>query len=96
MRTFRLIRNEDVSGVSGTGEIAEGVVFHDGQTVLSWFGKYHTIEIFPHVDDLIDIHGHGGKTELTYSDDPVQAVRNCTCDGCESVRDKTEIPEDCL
>lgn len=68
MKTFILVRDEDVSGVSGTGTIAEGVIFHDGQCVLSWFGKHHTIEVAPSIEDVIAIHGHGGKTRLVYTE----------------------------
>jgi hypothetical protein len=66
MRTFKLVRKEDVSGVSGTGEVAEGVVFHDGQCILSWFGSYHSIEVHPNLDTLLSVHGHGGKTEVVF------------------------------
>lgn len=66
MRTFKLKRLEDVSGISGTGLIAEGVEFHDGQIVLSWFGQHHTIEVAPNISDVMAIHGHGGKTILEW------------------------------
>ena len=66
MRTFKLVRKIDVSGVSGTGDVAEGVIFHDHQVVLSWFGKYHTLEIFPKIEDVIAIHGHDGATSVVY------------------------------
>ena len=36
MRTFELHRDTDVSGVSGTGVVAEGVEFADGTTVVRW------------------------------------------------------------
>lgn len=66
MRTFRLNRKVDISGVSGTGVVAEGVEFHDGQCALSWFGSHHTIEISPSIEDVVDIHGHEGSTELIW------------------------------
>lgn len=66
MRTFRLNRKTDISGVSGTGIVAEGVQFHDGQCALSWFGAFHTIEISPSIEDLMKIHGHGGATTLEW------------------------------
>ncbi len=72
MRTFKLIRNEDVSGVSGTGLICEGVEFHDGQVVLSWFGQYHTMEITPSIETVIATHGHGGKTVVLWDPEPQQ------------------------
>ncbi len=64
MRVYQLVREEDVSGVSGTGVIAEVVELHDGQCVISWFGQHHTLEVTPHLQDIIDIHGHEGKTKL--------------------------------
>lgn len=33
-RTFRLVRDEDVSGVSGTGAVADGVRWPDGTVTL--------------------------------------------------------------
>ena len=72
MRPFQLRRLEDASGVSGLGVVAEGVDF--GQyTVLYWkpeatrlgvagLGVYRT------PDELVQIHGHGGKTVLEWLD----------------------------
>ena len=68
-RTFKIVRFEDVSGVSGVGVVAEGCLFHDGQAVLSWFGRHHTIEVAPDIQDIIAIHGHGGKTKLIWDTD---------------------------
>ena len=68
MRSFKLVRAEDVSGVSGTGVVAEGVIFHDGQVAMSWLGLHHTMEIAPNIDDLIDIHGHEGRTTIQWED----------------------------
>lgn len=65
-RTFKLVRSHDVSGVSGTGIVAEGVVFHDGQVALSWFGKYHSLEIHPSVQQVENIHGHNGTTNVVW------------------------------
>lgn len=64
MVMFELVRYEDVSGVSGTGVIAEGVVFHDGQVAMSWFGQFHTLEILPDLQTVTRIHGHEGRTEV--------------------------------
>ena len=68
MKQFHLWRDEDVSGVSGTGKIAEGVQFHDGQVVISWFGKFHNIEVNPDIETVIQIHGHGGLTKVVWED----------------------------
>lgn len=65
-RYFQLIRLEDVSGISGVGLVAEGTQFHDGQCVLSWFGKHHSIEIHPSIEQVKALHGHGGKTKIVW------------------------------
>jgi hypothetical protein len=70
MRTFTVYRKEDVSGVSGTGTIAEGVEFHDGQIAISWFGQHHILEVAPTIQTWIDIHGHGGKTIIEWTPVP--------------------------
>jgi hypothetical protein len=33
---FTLIRHEDETGVSGTGRVLDGVLFHTGQVVICW------------------------------------------------------------
>ena len=68
MRTFKLVRKIDVSGVSGTGVVAEGVEFHDGQCVLSWFGRFHSITVWPNVEDVVAFHGHEGATEVVFDE----------------------------
>lgn len=35
MKRFHLVRKEDASGVSGTGHVAEGIMFSDGKVVIS-------------------------------------------------------------
>ena len=69
LRRFFLLRNKDLSGISGVGRIAEGILFHDGQVVLSWFGRHHTIEVSPTLQDTIDIHGHSGHTVIEWLDE---------------------------
>lgn len=68
MKRFHLQRAEDVSGVSGVGKVAEGTEFHDGQVVVSWFGKYHSVEIWPSIEACMAIHGHAGKTVVEWVD----------------------------
>ncbi|WP_237771266.1 hypothetical protein [Kribbella sp. ALI-6-A] len=67
-RRFRLMRYEDVSGVSGTGPVAEGVQFTDGAVALRWFGDYPTTTVWDGIDSVIAIHGHGGATEVEWLD----------------------------
>ena len=68
MKRFVLDRKEDASGISGCGEVADGVEFDDGQCVLSWRGRYHTVEILPNMKAVTDLHGHGGKTAVKFLD----------------------------
>ena len=69
MRHFVLVRTQDVSGVSGTGVVAEGVVFDDGRVVMRWLTNgVHAIVIHKNVENLLKIHGHGGKTVLRWID----------------------------
>jgi hypothetical protein len=35
-RLFSLYRRSDESGVSGTGRVLDGVVFHNGKVVVCW------------------------------------------------------------
>lgn len=69
MRRFHLLRKTDISGVSGTGHVAEGVEFHDKQVVLSWFGKYHSMEVHPSIEQVEIIHGHSGATVVEWIDE---------------------------
>lgn len=66
MRTFILKRIRDLSGVSGTGEIAEGVVFPSGKAVVFWKTATPSINIYDNVEDVLRIHGHGGATEVHF------------------------------
>lgn len=66
MRAFKLVRNADVSGVSGTGVVAEGVVWSDGEVTLRWLGQHPTTEDLQSIGDVLYIHGHGGSTEIKY------------------------------
>lgn len=36
MKTFTIVRNGDESGVSGTGRILDGIIFHNGKVVVCW------------------------------------------------------------
>jgi hypothetical protein len=68
MRRFVLNRDEDVTGSSGTGIVAEGVVFTDGTTVLRWLTQHTSTAIYDSADELILIHGHDGSTQVQWID----------------------------
>lgn len=66
MRTFRLVRSQDVSGVSGTGVVAEGVEFSDFTCAIRWLSKTPSLEFHGTIKDMIAIHGHGGKIQVVF------------------------------
>jgi hypothetical protein len=66
LKRFHLNRIIDVSGTSGTGKVAEGVIFENGKCALSWLTKYSSIAIYNSIDELDKIHSHDGKTVIEY------------------------------
>jgi hypothetical protein len=66
MKTFILYRDKDVSGVSGTGAVAEGVQFSDGVVVLRWRGTNASTVVWASIDDALAIHGHDGLTRVVW------------------------------
>ena len=70
-RCFQLMRHVDVSGVSGTGVVAEGVEWSDGTVTLHWGGRYPTTTVWQDgIDALLTIHGHNGATTIRWLDPP--------------------------
>ncbi len=55
-RRFQLHRVEDVTGVSGTGIVAEGVEFTGGVVALRGMAAVEAV------------HGHSGKTRIFWLD----------------------------
>lgn len=74
IRTFRLQRDEDITGISGTGIVAEGVEFSDGTVVLRWLGPVEqpwgiiepTTVVHPNIDNVEHLHGHHGSTKIAW------------------------------
>ena len=68
MRTFDLMRFVDETGVSGTGKVAEGVLFESGKVAMAWLTSVTSVAIYDSIDDVIKIHGHDGGTEILFQD----------------------------
>lgn len=66
MRLFILDRHEDTTGVSGTGPVAEGVQFDDGSIAMRWRSDTPSTSIYSSIADVVQIHGHRGKTEVKW------------------------------
>lgn len=79
-RTFSLLRLKDATGISGTGEVAEGCVLSDGTTVVRWLTAHRSTAIYESAREVLAIHGHGGQTEIRYhvpGDSDDRACSNC-------------------
>jgi hypothetical protein len=66
MRQFNFIRTKDVSGISGTGVVLEGVEFTDGIVVVRWLSEHSSTAIYKNIDEFIIIHGHDGAGEIQW------------------------------
>lgn len=62
------MRDEDVSGVSGTGKVAEGIVFSNGITVVGWCKEIPSAVFYNSLEEAVEIHGHKGKTRFVFVD----------------------------
>lgn len=78
-RRFLLVRDEDGTGISGTGVVAEGIEFSDGVVALRWLvpagnpGSGSPTSVVFHDNGLASvdkIHGHNGKTRIVMLDSP--------------------------
>lgn len=68
MKRFYLQRNEDVTGISGTGRVAEGCVFANGWVALTWLTRYTSVVFYPGIEHVQAIHGHNGQTKIVFED----------------------------
>lgn len=74
MRTFVMNRASDETGVSGTGDVLEGVQFSDGRVAVRWLSDLSSIAVYDSIRDFVSIHisSHPtNNTTLTFSDGTV-------------------------
>lgn len=90
--TFTLERDEDESGISGTGTVAVGVRFPGGKCALRWLTEHSSVAVYDDVQTVRRIHGHGGKTRVVFDmrhsvgDSPFKrGAHDCIQDICEGV-----------
>ncbi|RLU79247.1 hypothetical protein CTZ27_37010 [Streptomyces griseocarneus] len=68
-RVFVLQRDRDMSGVSGTGVVADGVLWPDGTASIRWRGHHPSIVFWSGgITDAEAVHGHGGATRIVWLD----------------------------
>lgn len=90
MLRFQLVRDVDVTGISGEGVVADGVEFWDGTVALRWrsVGDEHaargvrpTTVLHQDIRSVEALHGHNGATMVRWLDHRV------VVDGVDEVDD---------
>jgi hypothetical protein len=81
VRVGRIMRHEDVHGVSGAGDhLADVFEASDGTCIVRWLGKDGSTNVYAGAKNVLNVHGHGGKTEIDWlweqedDADPMDAV----------------------
>lgn len=67
-RRFQLVRDEDETGISGTGVVAWGVCFDDGVAVTRWNSDVAQTCVWVSMDEVEAVHGHKGRTRVVWID----------------------------
>ena len=67
-RRFELHRHVDVSGISGTGIVADGIMWPDGSADIRWRGANPCAVHWDRFESAETIHGHEGATEIVFLD----------------------------
>jgi len=67
-RNFVLQRNDDETGISGVGIVAEGIEFSSGWCALSWLTAGQSLGVYPNIKQLEAIHGHNGRAVVVWLD----------------------------
>lgn len=68
-RLFHLQRDVDVTGASGTGHVADGVLWPDGTVTVKWRGEYASEVSWPKGIEAVEhVHGHDGRTRIIWHD----------------------------
>lgn len=68
-RRFHLVRHNDISGISGTGIVAEGILFTNNKVVLAWTGHHTSIAVYDSLAECEAVHGHEGSTVVEWIDE---------------------------
>ena len=71
-----MVRDEDVSGCSGIGVVAELFESSLGPVHLFWLREPYGETRYASITDLLNIHGHGGRTYLVKVCEVTGEMRN--------------------
>ena len=92
IRVYHLVRDEDESGVSGTGTVAEVFEASDGVCIVRWLSNMSSTNIYNNFKQVEQIHGHEGKTRLVkvYDESPLPEPEDEVIRVAEEDEDKPE------
>ncbi len=68
--TFTMIRNQDCSGMSGTGRVLDGIIFPCGKVVVCWRRQVNSVQIYDSFEEFMTVHVEShpdNKTEILWS-----------------------------
>ena len=68
IRRFVLRRDQDLTGISGTGIVAEGCEFTNGWVAMTWLTETTSVVFYPDIESVKKIHGHNGATLVIFLD----------------------------
>lgn len=68
-RRFVLDRIEDMTGVSGIGTVAWGVVFPDGTVAMRWNTEWTSTAVYESMEHVEHVHLHHGATQVVWLDE---------------------------
>lgn len=86
-RLFHLQRSVDVTGLSGTGRVAEGCVWPDGSASVWWHGEAKSVVYWPRITHAKRVHGHGGATQFVWHHDPHDRLQRIASAHAKNVLD---------
>jgi len=67
-----MIRHIDSTGISGTGNVLEGVMFKNGKVVVSWLTYTSSTNIYDSLEAFLNVHvnNHGDNAnEVVWLDE---------------------------
>ncbi|WP_205048925.1 hypothetical protein [Streptomyces alboflavus] len=71
---FTLRRRLDVSGLSGVGDVADGVLWPDGTASVRWRGEHPSAVFWDRGRVSVEfVHGHQGASEIEFTDQDGEA-----------------------
>ena len=68
-RRFAVQRDEDLTGNSGTGIVAVGVLLPSGWAIMHWLTAINSTTVFPSMANVEALHGHNGRTRVVWIDE---------------------------